>query len=514
MKKFLNLLFLIFVFLTPLDSAPQKSKQKAKPKPKAIIVPPFNVMEKISQNGKLYNFETDESKLEFLAQAFKNKENFRVLFMGDSHIAGDFISNQWRVLFENQDEIGYSYPIYPQYHQNISIKVKHSGFELYNSRKSSYTNFPFGGVVARAKTEKAVVNISAQLLSKTRFFNTQILFKSPNKLGAFLVTDSRGVTHRLGANKPNTWELSPKMNLAFPITINALMPNASLGGYIIKKNNGNSISHAGINGVRSDLFLRWDSKTNKEVLSNLDSSLIVFCYGSNDSVVSPFNEERYIRVFSDLIKLARSSNKNANILIIGPPQMFSRDKNGRYFKTPNFDKVRKATKEVAKLNKTLYFDMFEFIEDNGGKSQWVKLGLSKQDVHLTPYGYKLVANSTFKELDKLLSKYEKKAKTGNKLESKKKETNEPNKTNKSHQNIIIDDKTRQLIDALDDYEFDFSGFDNTNVEENKGIKNIDSTNENLTSLPLPPSDSAPSEIEIKNILDDEKWEEIQIKEKN
>lgn len=509
MKRFLNLICLLLVFLAPLDSAPQKPKPKPKPKPNPIIVPPFNVMEKISQNGKLYNFEADESKLEFLAQTFKNKENFRVLFMGDSHIAGDFISNQWRILFEKQDEIGFSYPIFPKYHQNISIKVRHSGFELYNSKKSNYSNFPFGGVVAKAKTEKAVINISAQLLSKSRFFNTQIVFKSPNKLGAFLITDSRGVTHRLGANKPNTWELSPKMNLAFPITINALMPNASLGGYIIKKNNGNSISHAGINGVRSDLFLRWDSRTNKEVLSNLDSNLIVFCYGSNDSVVSPFNEERYIRVFSDLIKLARLANKDATILIIGPPQMFSRDKKGRYFKTPNFEKVRKATKEVAKLNQTLYFDMFEFIENNGGKNQWVKLGLSKQDVHLTPYGYKLVANSTFKELDKLLSKYEKKAKK-DKLESKKKETNEPNKTNKSHQNII-DDKTRQLIDALDDYEFDFSGFLNTS--SNKENKELDSANENLVApLPLPPNDSAPSEIEIKNMLDDnDKWEEIKAK---
>ena len=43
----------------------------------------------------------------------------------------------------------------------------------------------------------------------------------------------------------------------------------------------------------------------------------------------------------------------------------------------------------------MLFDIDEFIKKNGAKNSWIKLNLSKKDVHLTPQGYRLVAHGIY-----------------------------------------------------------------------------------------------------------------------
>ena len=38
------------------------------------------------------------------------------------------------------------------------------------------------------------------------------------------------------------------------------------------------------------------------------------------------------------------------------------------------------------------------MKKTGKKATWIKLGLSKQDVHLTPLGYRTIANAVYKAL--------------------------------------------------------------------------------------------------------------------
>lgn len=340
----------------------------------------------------------------------KQESSAKISIFGDSHIAGDFIPQQWRNAFMEPNAIGFAYPIFPAYHQNLLIHYQHKLFEVYNSRLQAYPDYPMGGIVARAKNEQAYIKLSLNFPKDAQDFFVRVVFKAPSKLGAFLITDSQGRSYRLGAKRIDSWEITEPMKLRFPITIQALLPNAALGGYFITtekvaKNNDAFVSHMGANGARSDIWTKWNKELLRQELGLIQYDLIALSYGSNDAMLSPFDEKAYKQRYSELIELLRECNPRASILIIAPPKVLTKPKNAQNYKvTPSFEAVRKATKQVAKANKTLYFDMYDFIEDNGGKDKWISLALSKADVHLTPYGYRLVADAMSAGLVKLLGK--------------------------------------------------------------------------------------------------------------
>lgn len=84
-----------------------------------------------------------------------------------------------------------------------------------------------------------------------------------------------------------------------------------------------------------------------------------------------------------------------------------KQKNGSYIQSKSYESVRQATRELAKDESTLYFDMQDFIDESGGKQKWITQALSKPDVHLSPYGYKLVAESLTLHLRELAQKHAK-----------------------------------------------------------------------------------------------------------
>lgn len=380
----------------------QKSTKAKSTRAKNPPIPSLQTIENVIKNGVVIDF--GDGNIQDLAKKFTTKNDLKIHFFGDSHIAADSIPHQWRIALANTNSIGFAYPLFPKYHQNLLIAQKSQFFEIYNSRIYSYSNYPLGGVIARAKNEKANLRISLNFTPDNQRFLTQITFKSPNLLGAFVVTDSAGKSFRLASKMPNTWEISEPISLRFPITIQALMPNVMLGGYFIYNSNiNNFISHSSANGVRSDIYLKWDQNTLKKQLEILQYDLIVLCYGSNDAMIGTFNEANFMQNYKNLIALLRQTNPNATILIMGPPKVVIKHKNAsKYTLTPNSDSVRKAIAKLAKNEKTLYFDMYEIMEKTGGKDKWIKVGLSKQDTHLTPYGYRAVADAMYSGLQKLL----------------------------------------------------------------------------------------------------------------
>ena len=50
----------------------------------------------------------------------------------------------------------------------------------------------------------------------------------------------------------------------------------------------------------------------------------------------------------------------------------------------------------------VYKRQSDFISDTGSKDSWVKDNLSKEDVHLSPSGYKLIAHALHRGLQNLI----------------------------------------------------------------------------------------------------------------
>ena len=469
----------------------------------------------------------------------------RMAVFGDSHIAGDFMPRVWRSRFMEVDSVGFAYPIFPPFHQNLLIHYQHKGFEILNSRKDTYSDYPMGGIIARAKSEQAFVQLGLNFPKEQQDFLVRVVFRAPSTLGAFILRDSNGKEVRLGASEKDRWEISSPMALRFPVRINALLPNAMLGGYFIdtpasRKSPAPKPAHnqsygvdtpesfvinLGINGARSDVWLKWNRallERELELITQLD--FIAISYGSNDAISASFNDKLYRENFSAFIALLRQYHPHATILLIGAPQVLIKRKDtGTYKPTTNYEAVRKATKQVARENHTLYFDMQDFIEESGGKQKWIAQALSKQDVHLSPYGYKLVAESIAYHLEALLAKQ----KLPKAAESKPinpdsvpiPPANTPQTTPESSvdSSARLEGETRQAPPESTQTKQNIQNSEpnltpastdeqNEQERDNQGMQREDDTAKNSTqsksAIPLPPDSSAAQEI----------WQELEMKE--
>ena len=387
----------------------QAKKTKKKPQKPLPKLPAQSVLESMAKRGELTNF--GEENFPYLALKLTHKSSdkgLRIAVLGDSHIAGDYIPRVLRERLMEVDSIGFAYPIFPPFHQNLLTHYQHKGFELINSRKSGANSYPLGGIIARAKQEGAFVKLSLNFSKDNQDFSTRFVFKAPSTLGAFVVKDSSGKSKRLGAKSADKWHISPPMSLRFPIRIESLLPNAMLGGYIISKKNDSYVINLGINGARSDLYQKWEQGLWQEELGGLELDLIILSYGSNDAIATTINPTLYKQNFATLIRTLRKLQPQASILLLGAPQVRLKQKSGSYAQSKSYESVRQATKELAKDENSLYFDMQELIDESGGKQKWITQALSKPDVHLTPYGYKLVAESLALHLRELAQKHAKK----------------------------------------------------------------------------------------------------------
>lgn len=469
--------------------AKPKSTQKAKStktrqKPKYTPKPPPNPSElnSIISKAKVLNYgEQNSTHLAKLKRALEGKNELKILVFGDSHIAGDTLTHQWRKTIMQPNSLGFIYPVFPTFHQNLLVKTLAKDFDVKNSRIDAYDDYPFGGVIARAKKENATVKITLKFAPEHQDFLFRAIFKAPNNTqAAFIIKDSSGQTVRLNAKEINVWEISQDVALRFPIEIKSLLPNATLGGYFIyqdsksisstsqsskaqlnklkkipintsniyqndtnetkqnsqesessqdssdleksaktnqnlqkfsyanltnlPKNTNNLIAHIGANGARSDIWRKWNQQIFTTSLCAFKYDFIVLVYGSNDALVMPLDTKAFEENYSALISLIRKCNDNVAILLVGPPKVITKPRKAKNYRiAPYFVAVRELVRKVAKKEGTLYFDMHEFIEDGGGKDAWVAKGLSKKDVHLTPFGYSIIADGIAYGLRKVLN---------------------------------------------------------------------------------------------------------------
>lgn len=370
-----------------------------------------NVSKKLLESTQgIVSYQSQTSKS--LKQKLKDRENLNIRVLGDSHIAGDFFSHRLRGLLFEDYTLGFVYPLYPNYHQNIALKYESENFEILNSRLHELDEYPLGGVVARPIELPASITLIPQNLEKSqssqKSIQTKIIFKSPNKESALIVEDSSNQRFIINAKHPFVWQFLT-LDLHYPATIRALNEKVLLGGFFLtntdKKNN--IVENLGINGARSDLWLKWDKALFMQQMRFLPADLVILFYGSNDALYDTFNESIFVQTYSDLIDNIREANPNASILLITPPPVVQKAKNATrhkkavYKMSKNAKSVREAVIKVAKQNQTMLFDLEGFINQSGGKKKWEEATLAKADVHLLPNGYKLVADKIFYELKKL-----------------------------------------------------------------------------------------------------------------
>lgn len=345
----------------------------------------------------LVNF-SDELKFKQLQSNFA-KPNLHLRIFGDSHMAADFFSSRLRTHIAT-NAVGFVYPLQPKYHQAVPVSYKSKHFEILNSKsKDLQANFAMGGIIAKALKKDAFINLNNSINPKATLI---AVFKSPHTKDAFLIKDGKNKHFVLKSAVRGKWIFARIKDANFPVQIVALDKNVLLGGFFILNEGSNAvIDTLGINGAKSDLWQKWNESVFLDELNLFKSDIVVLAYGSNDALIGEFDETHFKQSYKKLIALLYASNPNTSIILISPPTITYKV-NETFELHPDFYRVQKAIYELAKEEKLVLFDMHKLIENYGGKGLWIEQNLSRNDVHLTPDGYKLMADEFYLNLTQML----------------------------------------------------------------------------------------------------------------
>lgn len=355
---------------------------------------------KQSVNSKAFKNYVAKKDLKKLEKKYKAKKDFGIRIYGDSHMAADFFPRVIRDYLLRSNAVGFAYALQPKYQQNLNLTYEFKNFTILNSKitDEKQHNYPLGGIIARADKKGATINLNTKLEAKE--FKIGFLFKAALSQNAFSIKDSKGRDFILRSNAKDKWSYK-EIIATFPLKITALQEKAELGGYFIMDKKGKNIflDTIAINGARSDLWKSWNLDVVKKELGVLKNDLIILAYGSNDALLKDFNAVEFKKNYKEFFKILRQENKNAIFMLISPPTV-TQKKGKNYILSPNFHAVKKAIYELAKEEKTLLFDMHEFMQESGTKALWIEKKLSLRDVHLSIKGYELMAKKMLDEFRK------------------------------------------------------------------------------------------------------------------
>lgn len=360
------------------------TKQDLKP-PKKLTMNDENAMKNFTTQDTLNQLKTN-----------LEKKDLHIRIFGDSHMAADFFSRELRKFIIKVNAAGFAYPLQPKYHQTLLLGYESKNFEIFSSQTDSTQNYPMGGIIAKALKEEAFISLKTNL--DKQVFKVGFVFKSPNTKEAFVIKDTKNKSFTLKSPAVDKWAYQEFKDLRFPLKITALQKDVLLGGYFIYNEKNNKILDTlGINGAKSDLWLKWNEKVFLKELDIIKSDIIILAYGSNEVLSGAFNEKSFKSNYKKFIKALYKSNPNSSIILISPPTV-TQKKDDEYQVADEFESVRKAVYSIAKDEKLLLFDMHEFMQNSGGKDTWIEQNLSLKDVHLSVDGYKLMANKFYKDL--------------------------------------------------------------------------------------------------------------------
>lgn len=350
----------------------------------------------LAQKDALYNF-TDAHHFNTLKKNFQKKD-VHIRIFGDSHMAADFFSSRLRHYIQTKS-LGFVYPLQPKYHQVVPLHYNSKNFEMMNSKSAGAQGYPMGGIIAKSLKTDAFITLESK---KGSNFSFGILFQSPHTKDALIITDINNKRFILKSPIADKWSYAQIHKLEFPLKISALDKNVLLGGYFITSEEQSAILDTlGINGAKSDLWLRWDNAMFLEELNLLKSDIVILAYGSNDALMGSFDEYIFKENYKGLINTLYRSNPNTSIILIAPPTVTQKMDND-YEIAQDFYRVQKAIYELAKEEKLLLFDMHQVMQNSGGKALWIEQNLSLKDVHLSPEGYKLMADEFYLAITKIL----------------------------------------------------------------------------------------------------------------
>lgn len=370
---------------------PTKDTPPPKAEPPAKATPPAEEVSDSSVDRKLPAFA------KALRDLRKGKRKVvTILHIGDSHVAGDYMTAALRQRF--QDSYGnagrglISPPAYPYFRAPGLTYAPSGDWIQNNSLKSAGPAYGLTGASVESKSKGASLrfawpgssSVVVQLLRSPDGGDVRLAGASETK-----VVDTRGPVGLMTATLKGD---------QVTITNSGDGDIALLGLEFLRKSSGIRYLNIGIPGATAELFKKWRTEIIREQIRLIDPQLIIWAYGTNEGFDDDLNPGAYEASVNEIINLISTQVPNASWLIVGPPDAQRRKQpgfacGGDWYVPPKLDQVRVSLKSIAQAHKFAFWNWQKAMGGRCGMMKWVQMSLGAKDhVHYTAAGYEKLAS--------------------------------------------------------------------------------------------------------------------------
>lgn len=318
------------------------------------------------------------SKLQLVEN--KKESKVDVIHFGDSHVQADLFTGKVRNLVQAQfgnGGIGIAIP-----HQ--LAKSNQSYLYKYQSKNNWTTKR-----ITRLKTYDSLQWGQVSICSDSII---ELLFRCKAKRATvFFHADHYNVDVSTLSNDTLWLRAIKKDTLQNSFQLNAIKAYSCDTGIVY--------SSIGYNGAEYKHFNR--NRDWSQVLSTQED-LYVFSLGANEANATRVDTVKFILQVDSLLKMVRTANSKASILITGPGDGYRKKK----IKNQNTLKITQALSTYCQQNNIAFYDWLAVMGGVGSIAKWQKAGLASPDkIHLVKRGYELQGEMLYQAIMNAYIKY-------------------------------------------------------------------------------------------------------------
>ncbi|MFB2538757.1 MULTISPECIES: SGNH/GDSL hydrolase family protein [unclassified Acinetobacter] len=324
-----------------------------------------------------------------LRNAF-NQQKVHIVQFGDSHTAGDYLTEQLRKRLQSDvgvGGIGFAYPAKVSGQRNARHDYRSNGWTVNNSRFNRNGDYALGGITATADVDGASVTLTSQNYNN-QYQDARILVQGD--AGQQLkIKDNQG--ERQITLSRSGWQTLPS-SMTLPVTVTA-NKGMSLGGFWLGANKGGTVSAIGINGATQDYWQRWRSGLSQDIAAS-QADMVILAYGTNEAFQAQVDSQ--LIAVQQAISQVRQALPNAAILVVNAPESLQSTSGSCGTRSPSLDTVQSQLRRLAQQNRTLYWSWQDAMGGACSMNNWVAKGLAAKDgVHFSRSGYEQLANDLY-----------------------------------------------------------------------------------------------------------------------
>lgn len=336
-----------------------------------------------------------------------------IVQIGDSHTAGDFFSGRLRELFQQRFGNGGRGMMPPGHPYNglrqHELLVSQKGRWTVSNSLTSAVPQPFG--ISGFLVTSGAVGSSMELspVETTQVDRFEVGYLQHPQGGSFQLLVDGEIAQIVSVDGPAGHR--GRTSLGVPRGVHSFQVVAQSAGISFtdwsagRSDKGVLLDSFGVVSATASLPSHWSDAVLADDLNDLDPSLIIVAYGTNEGVQSSLDTAAYEQSYGEMLSRLRQMAPQASLLVVSPPDVQRplgtcggrRKKKPCRWTTPAaVAQVRAAQKRAADKAGAAYWDWSSVMPQ--GIARWADADppLARPDhVHFTPKGYEIAGDALF-----------------------------------------------------------------------------------------------------------------------